>query len=219
MNQPTNLRTQQYMVILSVLFILWAIYIVLTSIGVYDKTGLIKVKTTSPSSAISVSSLNYSAALLGTGNSNNRLLPGKYLILAQASGKTTSEVVSLSNKKVVNVSLNLSKPNVLPSIYSINFSNTSYLLGQGISNGQLGLIEKSLFSFAPNAKNITFINNSVSYAPYDPNTSTSFIMYFSLKIDSTSYKAAMYYSSLNSIDLTLSNSASIKVFDSGVVSF
>lgn len=219
MNQPTNSRTRQYIVILSILIILWALYIVFSSVGVYDKTGLLEVKTTNSNSAISVSSLNYSAALLGTGNSKNRLYPGKYLILAQVSGKAVSEVVSVSDKKTTSIVLNPSKPDILPSIYNISFSNTSYLLSQGISNGQLGLIEKSLFSFDPNAKNITFVTNSVSYAPYNPNTSTSFTMYFGLKIDSTSYQATINYSSLNSIDLTLFNSASIKVFDSGVVSF
>jgi len=218
MNQLTDPRIKKLSLLLSVIFISWGIYIIISSLLVYSKTGLLIVKTTGSNSAISASSLNLSASQLGTGNSKNRLVPGKYLIVAQASGKSVSGVVTIFDKKTTSISLNPGKPNILPSIYSISFSNSNYLLNQGISNGQLGLIEKSLFSFTPNAKNIVFVVNSVSYAPYDPNTSTSFTMYFNIKIDSIPYKVAMNYSSLNSINLSLYNS-SVKVFDSGLISF
>jgi hypothetical protein len=163
--------------------------------------------------------LSHSAALLGTGNSRNRLMPGKYLVIAQASGKTVSKVVSVFDKKITNINLNSSNSYTIPSIYNISFSDSNYLLSQGISNGQLGLIEKSLFNFKPNAKNITFVINSVSYAPDNINTSTNFTMYFNLTVDSTPYRASINYSDISSLDLSLFNSELVKVFDSGVVSF
>ncbi len=217
MNQPTNLPLKRLVALCSVLVILWAIYVVVSSILVYDKTGLLIVRTPNSSTAISVSSLNHGASILGTGNSKNRIVPGKYLVVAQVSGKSSSTVVTIYDKKTTSITINPANGFTLPSIYSISFSNSNYLLNQGISNEQLGLIEKSLFSFAPNAKNITFELNSVSYAPFDPNTSTSFTMYFSLKIDSTSYKAAINYSSISSLDLMLYNTSSVKIYDSGVV--
>jgi len=204
---------------MSGIFILWGIYIIVSSVLVHNKTGLLVVKTSSGNSSISVSKLSHDSSLLGRGNSRNRLIPGNYLVIAQSSGKTVYKVVSVFDKKTTNISLSSSDSYTVPSIYSVDFVNSSYLLAQGISNGQLGLIEKSLYSFKPTAKNLVFYDKSVYYAPVDINTATNFTMYFTLSIDSVQYKAAINYSNINNLDLSLYNYSSVKVFDSGVVSF
>jgi hypothetical protein len=219
MNQHTKQNLVKIIILVCVLLGVWGIYIVISSVIVSKNTILLTVKTTSPSSAISISALNQSATLLGVGTTSNRIKPGKYLITANLSGKSVSKVVDavIGNNQII--SLDPKKPNILPSIYNISYIDSNYILKQGFTNGQLGLIEKSLYSFAPNSKNIEFINNSASYAPYDPNTSTSFTMYFKINIDGASYSTSINYSGLTSLDLVLYNSSSTKVFDSGVVSF
>lgn len=219
MNQHTKLNLRKTIVIICILLIVWSIYIIISSVIVSKNTVLIAVKTTSPKSAISISALNKSAVLLGTGNTSNRIKPGKYLITANLSGKSVSRVVNIVNGDNQTITMDPKNPTVLPSIYNINYINSNYILKQGFTNGQLGLIEKSLYAFAPNSKNIEFINNTVSYGPYNPNTSTSFTMYFKIKIDGVQYSTTIYYSSLTSLELVLYNSSSVKVFDSGLVSF
>lgn len=216
MNQSTNSIYSRIVRTMVVLVILFCLYIIYSTISVYNSTGVLSVSSADSKSVISVSQPYHQAKFIGVGNSKIRLAPGSYVVAVGDKGVVATTIAVVYKKNTTRISLNPDQRSELPSLDNINFENMSTILGDGITNGQLGALEKAFFTFKQSAKVVDVNKSSVENGPHNPNISANFTINFSVTIDSVSYKAVATYSDLTSIDLTLYNPANNSlVFDSG----
>lgn len=196
--------------------IIAAVFSVIEAYNTRESTGILEVTTSDTRSAITISSANKQAALLGVGSAKARLQPGDYFVMAQAKGLWATQMVTITLHRTTKISLKLGSAPVLPSPSSISFVNMSALLDDGISAVQISNIEQLFFTYKQSAKIITINVASIEQGPRDPNsTSLWSSLTFSGEIDGSNFTATLRYSGLETTQLTLNDPVTGAVVFSG----
>lgn len=185
--------------------IAFAVYNIITAIGPYNTTGILKVYASVSNAQLSISQEDHRAIDIGTGSARIRLMPGTYQVAAISGNLRTTAVVTISNKQTTNLSLNLNQSSKIRTMADINFEGTDALLNVGLSSAQVNAIEEYLFQYQPNASAISIDGSSVTPGPHDPNSVSPFTDTFIVNFDTTAYKASVSYTDTNNVNLTLYN--------------
>ncbi len=190
---------------------------ILQALNARRTTGILDIKTSDSTSAITISATNTQAALLGTGSAKVRLKPGSYFVMAQAKGLQATQTVTISLHQTTKITLQLTNITpALPSPASITFVNTAALLNNGLSSSQVTNLKQLFFTYAPSAKIISINVPSIQPGARDPNSATVwFSLTFTGSIDESPYNATVEYSGLDTTKLTLTNPTNGSVLFSG----
>ncbi len=199
------------------LLVVSLVFSVLQALTIRRTTGILEVKTSDNTSAITISANNTQAASLGTGSARVRLKPGNYYVMAQTNGLRAAQTVTISLHQTTKITLQLASITpVLPSPASITFVNTAALLNNGLSSTQVTNLKQLFFTYAPSAKIISINIPSIEPGARDPSSATLwFSLTFTGSIDESPYNATVEYSGLDTTKLTLTNPASGAVLFSG----
>lgn len=193
---------------------LLGVYIVISSILVSKNTSVISVTASKPTASISISQANKQAAIVGTGKVKLRLAPGAYQLVAIDAGSRTASVITVQKKHPAKVYLDLNKTSIVRSAANINFLNMDFLVGNGLSNTQIGQLEQYFFGFNDDANKVAVDPSSIKVISHDRNTGV-FNLGFDVTVDNVPYKAVASYSNINSIHLNLFKpDTGAQVFDS-----
>ncbi len=198
--------------------IISALLIYLTTIDVlnYQKTGLVKVKSTNSNAILSVTQNNKEARLIGTGSARVRLNPGSYLISSAFHGRQSSAVIKVIKGQTTNMLLNPDSQPLLPSVQSVNFAGIDSLLNSGLTTTQIGLLKREFFNYNTGVKSVNISPSSIKPAPRNPDKDIAFKINFSATIDSTPSKETISYTGLNDLRLQIFDSITDQqIYDSG----
>jgi len=102
-----------------------------------------------------------------------------------------------------------------PQSAGATFAGTEGLINNGLTTTQVQVFESDLMSFSQaNKLNLnTVVVNTVNPGPL--NGSGTFTLNFVVSINSTNYNATITYSGITTIELTLTNSQGVQVYNAG----
>lgn len=104
------------------------------------------------------------------------------------------------------------------SVNSINYVGFDALTNTGLTSDQVQLVKQNLYSYSATSRNnyqtMTIDTNSITSAPFDPNSSATRQVMFTVTLDKTVYRATVGYIGLSDANLLLQDSSGATVYDS-----
>lgn len=215
----TNLPFKTFSVVVIVVLAAIVSLQALSAINLRNRTGLLKVTTGTTTARLSISSNNHQAEVLGgdTGSANVRLTPGSYILYAVNNGSRTSGTAVVTKGHTTDAILRFVASPGIRSVEDISFQGMGGLINAGLSSDQVSELEGDFFQYKPSANNVNIITDSISPAPYNPNTDTSITLDFAVSVDGTPLYAQATYNDLENIEVTLTNAQKQVVFNSEAV--
>ncbi len=211
-NNQTRIYRWVFLVVM-----LYSLYLLASAFLNRQSTGLLKVSSNSKKAAISISSGNTTAQLVGVGSATIRIKPGTYYLVANDSGRQTSGVATVTKNQTTAASLDLNKAIGLASVSSITYENIDSLSNRGISDDQISQLKLLFFDYIINhqkgAKTVAVDPDSIQRLPIDQNTGI-FTVNFDVVIDNIPYDAQITYPDTNSLWLSLTDpKGGVEVFN------
>ena len=203
---------------LSVVCVLLILYFISSSIIVFESTGVLRINSPDKNANIVLSQQGHQALQIGIGAVSVRLKPGNYQVSAFDSGKQSNATTEVVKGKQQTLNLGALVSVTLPTLSGVNFSGFNGLINHGMQSSQLSSLEQGLFKFSPYSKAITLQTNSLNFAPFNPNSASTFSsINFQVLIGDKSYNAICNYdnlgSSLSLVLLDASTNTSIYEFN------
>jgi len=110
--------------------VVYSVYIMISAVSVVSSTGILKLSSSSPGAALTISQSNSQAVLIGFGTAQVRLKPGSYRISASVNGYQSVSLAQVRKSETTKIVLTLvNSTNTPPSsnLYGLNIQNTNTL--------------------------------------------------------------------------------------------
>jgi len=203
MTPDYNRFTEKLPVYVTILMGIGIIYLAATSIMLRQSTGTATITAFDKSANISISQLGTNAKIVGTGTANVRLKPGSYLAAASVNGHISTEQFAVTLKKHAKITIAYTQGSPLPTLENITFNNLNEFIVHGINDTQLANLKELFFKYKKNAKTVTIDQGSVDRQYRVPDSNDPYVLNFTGKVDSQSFKGTITYTNIQDIELTL----------------
>ncbi len=188
----------------------WFVYAGVRDVLDSKRTGLVDISTKSDTAIITVSGAKTGAAIVGTGPSKVRLIPGDYLITGTDGGKKASVAVHVDLQKTTQAVVDFNQPSVVPIPDDVKFSGLDALTGNGLSVQQTEAVRLVLFDYRKHAKEITINTSTITVPPRNPDVDTGFRLNFVTLFDKTAKFVTVEYDVGPKATVTVADSANAK---------
>jgi hypothetical protein len=199
---PQNNFTEKLPTYVTILMVLGIVYFAVTGILLRQSTGTATITAFDNTANISVSQLGTNAQIVGTGTANVRLKPGSYLVAASAKGHISTEQFSVTAKKHTQLTIAYTQGTPLPTSENINFSLNELVI-HGLNDAQIANLKELFFKYKKTAKTVSIDQGSVERQYRVPDSNDPYVLNFTGKVDSQSFKGTITYTNTQDIELTL----------------
>lgn len=192
-NRRSN-TTLNLIIVGLLLAVAWFVYASVRDVLDSRRTGLVDISIKSDTAIITVSGAKTGAAIVGTGPSKVRLIPGDYLVTGTDAGKKASVAVHVDLQKTTKAVIDFNQPSVVPVPDEVKFSGLDALTANGLSAQQTEAVRLVLFDYRRHANEISINTSTINFPPRNPDVDTGFKISFVTLFDKTAkLVTAEYY--------------------------